>query len=158
MFFWAIVLENLFIVCFNFLYFSTGIPDSMIGRYQTVHDRVTCVVQKHNSNTNNNNDPVLKYKRSNKSGKNVPYVFELPDQVFHFVSTFGTILKHYLMIRHTKNQFLSILLIYFSILFQEMQIKGKKFNQLHWLNYAVVSRYKSTRKSQQSEFNVKDIV
>ena len=39
---------------------------------------------------------------------------------------------------------------------QEMQIKGKKFNQLHWLNYAVVSRYKSSGKSQQSEFNVKD--
>ena len=45
----------------------------------------------------------------------------------------------------------------FSSLFQEMQIKGKKFNQLHWLNYAVVSRYKSTGKTQQTEFNVKDI-
>lgn len=64
----------------------------------------------------------LKYKRGGKS-KELPYIFEVPDQVFHF----------------------------------EMQIKGKKFNQLHWLNYAVVSIYKSTGKTQQTEFNVKDI-
>ena len=68
-------------------YFSTGTPESMIGRYQTVHDRVMCVVQKKNTNINNNIQET-KYKRSNKSGKNVPYVFEVPDQVFHFVSIF----------------------------------------------------------------------
>ena len=56
-------------------------------------------------------------------GKGTEYVFEVPDQVFHF----------------------------------EMQIKGKKFNQLHWINYAAVSRYKSTGKTQQTEFNIKDV-
>jgi hypothetical protein len=39
----------------------------------------------------------------------------------------------------------------------ELQIKGKKFKQLHWLSYAVVSRYKSTGRTQQTEFNVKDV-
>lgn len=98
---------------------STGITDSMNGRYRTVHDKVICVVQKNHTDTSQKN---LKYKRGGKS-KDLPYIFEVPDQVFHF----------------------------------EMQIKGKKFNQLHWLNYAVVSRYKSTGKTQQTEFNVKDI-
>lgn len=99
-----------------------GIPDSMTGCYRTVHDHVICVVKKNNHSTNLTNN-VLKYQRSAKSKAAIQYVFEVPDQVFHF----------------------------------EMQIKGKNFNQLHWLNYAVASRYKSTGKSQQTEFDVKDI-
>ena len=84
----------------------------MIGRYQTVHDRVTCVVQKNTSNINKNNDPVLKYKRSNKSGKNVPYVFEVPDQVFHFVSTAKVIFLPHLI---EKLDIIIIQIIFFSI-------------------------------------------
>ena len=79
--------HGIYLICISYFFFySNGIPESMIGRYQTVHDRVMCVVQKQNTNINNNNIQETKYKRSNKSGKNVPYVFEVPDQVFHFVS------------------------------------------------------------------------
>ena len=48
-----------------------------------MHDRIICVVQKNNSNIANN---VVKYQRSGKAGKAVPYVFEVPEQIFHFVS------------------------------------------------------------------------
>ena len=99
-----------------------GNADCMTGRYRTVQDRVICVVQKHKLEISSS---LAKSQRKTKTGKGkgAEYVFEVPDQVFHF----------------------------------EMQIKGKKFNQLHWINYAAVSRYKSTGKTQQTEFNIKDV-
>ena len=54
----------------------------MNGRYRTVHDKVICVVQKNHTDTSQKN---LKYKRGGTS-KDLPYIFEVPDQVFHFVS------------------------------------------------------------------------
>ena len=58
----------------------------MTGRYRTVHDRVICVVQKQKNNSNITNN-ILKYQRSGKAAKGIiPYVFEVPEQVFHFVS------------------------------------------------------------------------
>lgn len=96
----------------------------MIGRYRTVNDRVICVVQKaKDANGNNMNNNVSKYKRSSKAGRSLPYVFEVPDQVFHF----------------------------------ELEIKGKKFKRLHWISYAVVSRYKSSGRKQEAHINVKDL-
>ena len=65
------------------------IPDCMIGRYRTVHNRVICVAQKakdYNGNNSTTSNNVPKYQRSGKTVKAVPYVFEVPEQVFHFVS------------------------------------------------------------------------
>ena len=81
----------------------------MIGRYRTVNDRVICVVQKAKDAIGNNNNNVSKYKRSGKAGRVQPYVFEVPDQVFHFVSILlckGD-LAHFLLITFPKKtQFL----------------------------------------------------
>ena len=69
------------------IFYSGGIPDSMTGCYRIAHDHVICVVKKNNYNSNLTNN-VLKYQRSAKSKNAIQYVFEVPDQVFHFVSTF----------------------------------------------------------------------
>ena len=61
----------------------------MSGRYRIVHDRVICVVQKNTANISSN---VINYQRSGKSGKSIQYMFEVPDQVFHFVSIISSIL------------------------------------------------------------------
>ena len=71
------------------LFYSICIPDCMIGRYRTVHNRVICVAQKakdYNGNNSSISNSVPKYQWSGKTVKAVPYVFEVPEQVFHFVS------------------------------------------------------------------------
>ena len=38
----------------------------------------------------------------------------------------------------------------------ELQIKGERYDQLHWLKYTIVSKYKRTGKIEKTEFDVAD--
>lgn len=42
------------------------------------------------------------------------------------------------------------------VLHFELQIQGKKFKQLHWINYAITTKYKSSGKEQTTQFDVKN--
>jgi len=42
------------------------------------------------------------------------------------------------------------------VLHFELQIEGKKFKQMHWVNYATTSKYKSTGREQTTEFDVRN--
>ena len=78
----------------------------MTGRYRTLDDHVICVVRKNNNSSQKNN--VAKYQRSGKSKKGIQYVFEVPEQVFHFVSIVDNGFSNTSLINPTLFSFLAI--------------------------------------------------
>jgi len=96
-----------------------GMSGGYSGRYQTIDNRVVCVVKKMEAPAP---PPSHTYKRGRNNNKK-QYVFEVPEQVLHF----------------------------------ELEIRGKRHKQLHWLSYAMTNRWRSTGREQVSEFDVNNV-
>jgi len=97
---------------------NCAIQGCMFGHYRTVNNRVICIVQKTKNSSNNVSSNRRMSLRQRKAQQK--YVFEVPDQDFHF----------------------------------ELEIKGKKNQQLQWLCYNVISKYKKSGREQIADIDV----
>ena len=74
---------------------NCAIQGCMFGHYRTVNNRVICIVQKTKNSSNNVSSNRRMSLRQRKAQQK--YVFEVPDQDFHFVSYHLFSSFHYLL-------------------------------------------------------------
>ena len=75
---------------------NCAIQGCMFGHYRTVNNRVICIVQKTKNSSNNVSSNRRMSLRQRKAQQK--YVFEVPDQDFHFVSFHLLSSFHYISI------------------------------------------------------------
>jgi len=113
--------------------YRSGIEGCMFGQFRTINNHIHCILQKPKPQDNKTN---RRYSLKKKKPLKSPYEFEVPDQNYHMGDTRTALLSMKILC--------------------ELEIKGKKYQKLHWLGYSILSKYKDGRE-QLSDLDVTNL-